>query len=299
MSKELSQVAKRRTKLIYESFQEEPDDREMLFQSAALCHVFFPRKEAAPDEIYQTESGRFRLYIMPMPITNPVTHELEYLGLPYGSKARIILANLNSIALQKKSRIIDVSDGNLTQFVRDMGLTDGGNQIASARNQIARLSSCVIRMTYDEDGRQRNANVPIVSGFTLFPDDDPSQMLVWPDEIELSELYYKNLVDHAVPLPRLHLAALSNNVTGIDLYCFLAHRLHRIPHGKPQFLTWKTIKDQFGREYTRMTDFRTNFKRTWSLVKSLYTDARVEEKGTKGLLFYHSAPPIAKKLIIK
>lgn len=42
---EISKVAKRRTKLVYEAFQEEPDDREMLFQTAAMCHVFFPRRE--------------------------------------------------------------------------------------------------------------------------------------------------------------------------------------------------------------------------------------------------------------
>ena len=41
---ELSRAAKRRVKLTYEAFQEEPDDREMLFQAAAMCQVYLPKK---------------------------------------------------------------------------------------------------------------------------------------------------------------------------------------------------------------------------------------------------------------
>ena len=47
-----------------------------------------------------------------------------------------------------------------------------------------------------------------------------------------------------------------------------------------------------------MTDFRQNFIKTCKLVHCLYTDARIEQKGTKGLMFYYSAPPIAKQLTI-
>jgi hypothetical protein len=40
---DLTPIAKRRTKLVFEAFQEEPDDRDMLFQSqswrTAICHA--------------------------------------------------------------------------------------------------------------------------------------------------------------------------------------------------------------------------------------------------------------------
>ena len=297
-NQELSPVAKRRTKLVYESYMEEPDDREMLFQAAAMCQVYLPRKELTdPSQMWETESGKFTMSVIPLPIsTNAITHKNDFLGLPYGTRARIILANINSVAVQQQSRIIDVSSGNLTQFVKEMDMTDGGSQINGVREQIARLSNCIMRLTFDGEAFQDSSNMPIVSRFTVFKDG--RQVQRWPEYIELSEQYFNNLVEHAVPLARTHIAALSNHSTAIDLYCFLAHRLHRIPQGRPQFLGWKTLKDQFGNEYSRMVDFRINFKRTCQLVQSVYRDAKIEEKGAKGLMLYNSPTPIPKQLYI-
>lgn len=294
---ELSRSAQRRVKLTYEAFQEEPDDREMLFQAAAMCQVFMPKKELAdPSALWETDSGKFSMSMIPLPITNAATHKSEFIGLPYGTRARIIIANINTVAVQKQNRVIDVSSNNLTQFVKEMDMTDGGTQIAMVREQIARLSNCIMRLTFDGEEWQDNSNMPIVSRFTVFKDGGKVQR--WPEQIELSEQYFNNLAEHAVPLARMHIAALSNNSTAFDLYCFLAHRLHRIPRGKPQFLAWATLKDQFGSEYTRMVDFRASFKRTWQIVKSLYTDARIEEKGTRGLMLFNSPTPIPKQMII-
>lgn len=297
---DLTPIVKRRVKLIYEAYQEEPDDREMLFQSSVMAHCYLPRREPnlAPNEIWQTESGKFSLYVMPMPIRNPVTHEMQYLGLPYGVKARIILATLNTIALKTQNRIIDMPAASVTDFNNYMGFSESGSQVNAVRDQISRLASCVVRMTYDGQEGQKNINMPIVTGFTLFPEKKPDQLMLWPSEIELSEQYFHNLMEHAVPLAKSHLSALSNNATAIDWYTFLAHRLHRIQPNKPQFLSWQTLKEQFGGDYNRMTDFRTNFKKVHRLVKCLYTDARIEEKTGKGLVLFQSQTPIPKKLII-
>ena len=35
----------------------------------------------------------------------------------------------------------------------------------------------------------------------------------------------------------------------LDIYCWLAQRLHRIPTGQPQFVSWGAIYDQFGQGY--------------------------------------------------
>ena len=296
---ELSKIGARRSKLVYEAFQEEPDDRELLFQSSVLAHCYLPRREPdlAPNEIWQTESGKMSLYVMPMPVIDPKTHALHYLGLPYGAKARIILSNLNTIALKTQSRTIELPADNLTDFTTFMGFSEGGSQIATIRDQISRMASCVIRMAYDGADGQENINLPLVTGFTLMPENKANQLALWPSKIVLSEEYFNNLIEHAVPLAKSHLLALSGNVTALDAYTFLAHRLHRIPANKPLFLTWKHLYDQFGRDYTRIADFRLNFIKTLKLVKSLYTDARFEMKAGRGIVFFYSIPPIPKRLI--
>ena len=286
---DLSLVAKRRTKLIYEGFQEEPDDREMLFTAAALCHTYFPRKEPdlKPYETWEQRSGKFVLYITPQPFPDPHTGEKSYSGLPYGPKARVLLANLNTIAIQRQSRTIEIAN-NPSKFLKEIGLSDGGNQMVVIQDQMHRLANCVLRTFYLDEQEETGETVPIVTR---------TKRNQWTSEITLSQEYFKHLSDHPVPLAKTHLAALSNNATALDLYCFLAHRLYRIPINKPQFLAWKTIYDQFGSEYLRMVDFRLNFKRTLKLVKAVYTDAKIEEKGTKGLILHSSAPPIPKILI--
>src|ERR671929_53430 len=45
----------------------------------------------------------------------------------------------------------------------------------------------------------------------------------------------------------------------LDIYSWLAQRLHRIPTRKPQFVPWKSVKDQFGWSYRRMNHFRKDF----------------------------------------
>ena len=290
MSKDLSTVAKRRTKLIYDAYQEEPDDREMLFTAAAMCHVWFPRQkpEQEPHKIWKQRSGKFVLYITPMAFPDPQTGEETYSGLPYGPKARVLLANLNTIAIQRQSRTIEIASSP-ARFLQDIGLSDGGSQLAMIQEQMHRLANCVLRTFYLDEEEQSSETLPIVSRASR------SQ---WTSEITLSAEYFKHLSDHPVPLAKAHLAALSNNATALDLYAFLAHRLPRIPPHKPQFLAWKTIYDQFGGDYDRIRSFRANFVKVWQLVRSVYTDAKIEEKAGKGLMLYNSAPPIPKLQII-
>ena len=209
-------MAKRRTKLVYDAYQEEPDDREMLFQSAAMCHVFFPRREPnlSPSETWEQRSGKFVLYITPQPFPDPVTGEKMFSGLPYGPKARVLLANLNTIAIQKQTRTIEIAN-NPAKFLKEIGLTDGGNQLAVIQEQMQRLSNCVLRTFYLDEEEQSSETVPIIT---------KSRRTPWASEITLSQEYFNHLTEHPVPLAKTHLAALSNNATAIDLYCFLAHR---------------------------------------------------------------------------
>ena len=76
------------------------------------------------------------------------------------------------------------------------------------------------------------------------------------------------------------IAALSHSAMSLDVYAWLAQRLHRIPHGKPQFIPWKSLKDQFGCGYTRMIDFKRVFLKALGQVP-VSTVARESASTTK------------------
>ena len=96
----------------------------------------------------------------------------------------------------------------------------------------------------------------IVSGFDLwFPKDD-RQRVLWPSTVSLSHDYFESLQRHAVPLDERALAALSHSAMALDLYAWLAQRLHRIPKPHRQLVPWVALKDQFGQGYGAMCKFR-------------------------------------------
>ena len=49
--------------------------------------------------------------------------------------------------------------------------------------------------------------------------------------IRLSADYFESLQRHAVPLNKHYLSALSHSAMALDVYSWLAQRLHRIPKG--------------------------------------------------------------------
>jgi hypothetical protein len=73
----------------------------------------------------------------------------------------VLLANLNTIAIQKQTRTIEIAN-NPAKFLKDIGLSDGGNQLEVIQNQMQRLSNCVLRTFYLDEQEETGETVPIV-----------------------------------------------------------------------------------------------------------------------------------------
>ena len=52
----------------------------------------------------------------------------------------------------------------------------------------------------------------------------------------------------------------------LDVYMWLAQRLHRVPQDRPQFIAWTALHTQFRQGYDRIRDFRRDFKTTLNQV---------------------------------
>ena len=145
-----------------------------------------------------------------------------------------------------------------------------------------------------EGNRAVQVNTQIVSAFDLWFPTDPGQRVLWPSTVRLSEDYFASLSRHAVPLDRRAVAVLASSSMALDVYVWLAQRLHRVDPGKPQFLAWATLHEQFGQGFARVRDFRRRFLQVLRQVHAAYPSARIDSD-EKGLTLWHSSPPIPSR----
>lgn len=264
----------------------------ILYQHTVLCQAGLPYRNPG-DEVrsWERTQGRASLRMRAGEAFHPATREWVEIGLPFGPKPRLVLAHLNSEALRTGSPTIEVED-SLTAFAKRLGLAGHGRDLRVIKDQLARLSAAEIRLAvaYD-DNRARQVNAHIVGEFDLWFPKNERQRVLWPTVVVLDQRYFESLQQHAVPLHPEALGALSHSAMGLDLYAWLAQRLHRIKPGQPQFVSWKALKDQFGWHYERMRKFREVFSVTLRKVLTQYPGARIEAD-ERGLTLYHSSPPV-------
>jgi len=294
--KPLSRVQQRSVETSTSLTLETPE--QIAYQHSVLCQTSLPYRDPGSDtRVWDKEQGIVSLRIRAGEDKNPETGEWIQLGLPFGTKPRLILAHLNAEALRTESPKINVED-SFTAFVqRIQSYRPNGKEIRAFKDHLGRLSAATIRMAISTDGHSLRVNSQIVTAFDLWFPKDKSQRVLWPSTLHLSHEYFTSLQKHAVPLDERALAGLSHSAMALDLYTWLAQRLHRIPHRQPQFLTWASLKEQFGARIGRMSHFKNHFRVALSQVLAFYPAAKVEGNG-KGLTLYNSFPPVKKRMVL-
>jgi len=273
---------------------QEPDS--ILYQHTVLCQTGMPYRDPGDAlRVWDRKQGSAHLRIEAGTALHPEKQTFVELGLPFGPKPRIILAYLNAEALRSQSPLIEV-ENTLTAFVKRLNLTSDGRSIRVVKDQLARLAaSRVLLGIMTGENRAATFNMPIVSAFDLWFQKDANQRVLWPSTVRLSEEYFKTLCAHAVPLDERAIANLSHSSMGLDLYAWLAQRLHRVPPQRPQFITWVSLKEQFGFHYDKMFKFKQVFRDTLRDVRTQYPAARLD-MNDKGMTLQFSPPPVAKRL---
>jgi hypothetical protein len=272
--------------------------KDAIFQHSVLCQTFLPYRNPGDDvRVWQQQQGNVSLAVQANDALNPQTGKFEFVGLPYGTKARLILAHINSQAIKTQDRSLHIEE-TMTAFIKSLGLSTDGRTINEVKEQLRRLTTSLISLGYSDGERGLQVNLQIVKAFDLwFPKDD-NKRIIWNSNVQLTEDYFNSLLTHAIPLDDRALGALSHNAMALDIYAWLAQRLHRIDRNRPQFVSWVNLKEQFGSGYGEMKKFKQVFRRTLQMVKLQYSHARIEEDENKGILLYASPPPIPQKMYV-
>jgi hypothetical protein len=221
--------------------------------------------------------------------------EPEPVGIPYGSRARLILLRLQSEALRTQCRDVELGR-NLHEWLMKMGIPIGGRSFKEVKDQTERITRCRLTFEVRHGNRVGMANQNIMESAIFFESPDPSQGTLFAQYARLSEAFFESLKKHPVPIEEAAVRAISNNSMAIDIYAWLAYRLHSLQ--KPTPVSWRALKQQFGTSFSRIDNFRTTFLSNLKLALAVYRDAKVDE-GQGGLVVHPSRPPVAPRQIAR
>lgn len=266
-----------------------PTGDDFAFIHSVMCQVGLPRAKVE-GERFMRQSGAAWLNVQAGfldeghgPVLQPV---------PYGAMPRLALAWVSTYAKRHGSREIPIGD-SAAEFLRLMGLDDQGARYVTLRKQMHALAACRLQLGYK--GRTFNGQ-PVDQFDAWVANRETGQRALWPGVMVLSENYFTELVENAVPLDNRALFALKGSALALDVYAWLAHRLHRID-GRPVILHWTNMREQFGQEYQGKDadkDFKKKFLIALRAVHAVYPQAKVK-KVTGGLMLMASPPPIPYK----
>ena len=273
-----------------------------LFSGFAMTGLPHRRPENDKNEAWTRQNGRFTLMIEPGSLL--INRESVKCGVPYGSRARLIMLYLQSEAVRTNSRIVELGS-SMSRWMANMGVGTGGGNYAAIREQSRRISACRISVGWQADeekpasdrsgnpGFQR-ANIVSSMLFARNGDETNSQSS-WESTCMLSTEFFEALQHHPVPVLEAAIKAINNSSLSMDLYCWLAYRLHSL--NKPINISWAALQSQFGTDAPaeRIRDFRRRFLVNLNEVFAVYPEAQIAINETAGLTLHPSPPPVPER----
>jgi Plasmid encoded RepA protein len=248
------------------------------FAMTALPH------RVTTETIWERQSGDVKLLL-----ESGRTSLTESVGLPYGSVARMILLYLQTEAVKTRSRDVELGR-SMNTWLNSMGMGNGGHNYNLVREQSKRLSLCRLTFLRVTPNQKFITNGSFVHDAILPNEDtDDNQLQFWRPCVRLDEGFFKSLIEHPLPVREAAIRSLGHRSMAIDIYLWLAYRLHVLE--KPIKLTWHNLADQFGSGFADIKNFKKKFREPLALALAAYPDAKVlPESG--GLVLHPSRPPV-------
>jgi hypothetical protein len=278
----------RRRDVVKETIAENPLDKSdihHIHSVLALCGL--PYKRPADDSlVYRRSYGQMSLTVQAGDLIDPYTGKMQQQGLPYGTKARLLMLHLCTRALRQKSPVIDL-ENSLSGFIESIGFSKSGGANGTFtlfKEQINRLAACRMQMGLWNGERALTINTSPISSFDVWLPQvrDPNQQMLWNNTITLSQEFYASLQKHALPVDIRALSALSHSAKQMDILLWLAYRLKGL--NKSYFLTWDLVKEQFCQSKSRrMIDFQRQFKQDIKDMSEIFSKDIPIQMGEKGV----------------
>ncbi len=262
------------------------------FAYSGWCQTGLPHRRLADDsEIWRLQTESMSLLVEPGAIIDD-EGKTRHMGVPYGALARLILIYLQSEALRTGSRDVELG-GSLRGFLKRLDLAAGGRTNGAVREQAERISRCRLTFHAKRHGAQLIVNQNIVDMAMFIDKSDDRQGRFFNDTARLGETFFNELKEHAVPLDEAAIRNIKNSSMSLDIYCWLAYRLHSLTGDKN--ISWAALNGQFGSGVKLLKHFKPQFKENLTMALAVYPDARIDVSEA-GVTLRPSAPPVRRAI---
>ncbi len=265
------------------------EQSEIAFLFSGWAHAALPHRRIPDDALWRIETEHVTLLVEPGRRPLP-GGENVWVGVPYGSRARLIMLYLQSEALRTGSRDVELGR-SLSDWLGRLSIPLGGKSYRDVKEQASRISRCRLSFHIQAGSRTGLINQNILDT-AMFLDGRCDQESLFVETAKLSESFFEQLKKHPVPIEEAAISAINNNSMALDVYCWLAYRLHVLK--KPKTVSWQALRIQFSPNVKHLFHFRAHFKDNLALALAVYPAARVEES-ENGLTLFPSPPPVTPK----
>ncbi|MBV9469975.1 MAG: hypothetical protein JOZ57_12090 [Abitibacteriaceae bacterium] len=260
-----------------------PDQAEAAFQAREMLQCTLPHRDPGEVPVWIRRNGNYALGLQPgVDLKTGKT-----VGLPFGELPRLIMIWIVTEAIRTKSRTIKFAD-TLNDFLREVGgdpRTGGGKRgdAKRIREQMHRLFSCRISFQYSEGdakkGYEARLNMEVAKKVQYWWDfKNPEQVGLFESEIVLGEAFFEAIIENPVPVDWRAVVALKHSLKqssfAIDVYTWVSYRLFRMQQKRECEISipLKSLKEQFGAEYSRLDNFKAALIEALGHVRQVYPD---------------------------
>lgn len=215
----------------------------------------------------------------------------DLLGVPYGSIARLILLYLQTEAIKTSNPEVELGR-SMKAWMTRMSLSPGGKTYQLVSEQARRISGC--RLTFFTDlttAELRSNGAFVQSSISLAGLANENQPSLWQDRVRLDEGFWRSLKEHPVPVREEALKAIGTRSFAIDVYIWLAYRLHALTRPTP--VSWAAIHGQFGAGFRLVRQLKPTFVEALELALAVYPEARVD-LDEHGVTLHPSLPAVPR-----
>lgn len=212
-------------------------------------------------------------------------------GLPFGTVPRMLLTWVCTEAVKTGDRVLHLGN-SLADYLDELGLHSSGGKrgdITRLKHAMTTLFSTVISCHYEGKDTWALSNVLLADRIEWWQPQDEGEAGQWHSSLQLSEPFFKECIDHPLPIDVRAMRALGQSPLALDIYVWLTHRMSYL--SRRTIIPWISLAGQFGAGYATneqgLRDFKRAFLRELKHVLVVYPEARLAESAN-GLVLHPS-----------